>query len=231
MSIDPQTLRSEQFLSIGLLIQQGAETLLARWCQQAVAEQPTAPRVHHAILQDQLRKLLTALGHGLVVCNDQDLPQHHLIALEHGEQRREAGWSLSEVVRDYQIMRLVILDYLDEQLDRPLTTREMMAIGLALDEASMASVDAYVKYGEQMRQEAVELSLHFERRTNEALRQAPMNWRMPSAVPTNFWRRWPMNCETRWLQSSLRPRRPACKDRPIRPTLKPGKWSSGKCSS
>jgi signal transduction histidine kinase len=90
--------------------------------------------------------------------------------LEHGEQRWEAGWSLSEVVRDYQIMRLVILDYLDEQLDRPLTTREMMAIGLALDEASMASVDAYSKYGEQMRQEAVELSLHFERRTNEALR-------------------------------------------------------------
>jgi signal transduction histidine kinase len=172
LSIDPQTLRSEQFLSIGLLIQQGAETLLQRWCQQAIAEQPTAPRVHHVTLQDQLRKLLTTLGQGLVVSNEQDLPQHHLVALEHGEQRWEAGWSLSEVVRDYQIMRLVILDYLDEQLDRPITMREVMAVGLAIDEASMASVDAYVKYGEQMRQEAVELSLHFERRTNEALRQS-----------------------------------------------------------
>ena len=172
MSIDPQTLRSEQFLSIGLLIQQGVETLMARWCQRAISEQTTASRVHHAVLQDHLRRLLAALGRGLAECNDQDLPQHHIVALEHGEQRWETGWSLSEVVRDYQILRLVILDYLDEQLERLLTTREVMAVGLAIDEASMASVEAYVRYGEQMRQEAVELSLHFERRTNEALRES-----------------------------------------------------------
>ncbi len=173
MSIDPQTLHSEQFLSIGLLIQQGVETLLARWCQRAIAEQPTAPRVHHVVLQDQLRKLLTALGHGLVVCNDQDsAAAPSSWRFEHGEQRWEAGWALSEVIRDYQILRLVVVDFLDERLDRPLSTREVMAVGLAIDEASMASVEAYVRYGEQMRQEAVELRIGLEQRTSEALRES-----------------------------------------------------------
>ena len=132
----------------------------------------TAQRVHHAVLQDQLRKLSAVLGGGLAVCNDQDLPQHHVITPEHGEQRWEAGWSLSEVVRDYQILRLVVIDYLDGQLDRPLNTGEAMAVGLAIDEACMASIQAYVKYGDQVRQEQEQARLNLERRTNEALRQS-----------------------------------------------------------
>src|SRR5262249_11028176 len=65
-------------------------------------------------------------------------------AVEHGEQRWEAGWSLPEVVRDYQILRLVIFDHLGQTLHRPLRYREMMAVGLALDEAITASVGMYV---------------------------------------------------------------------------------------
>jgi signal transduction histidine kinase len=52
---------------------------------------------------------------------------------------------LSEVVRDYQILRYVMVEYLEEALDRPLQGREVMALGLALDEAISASVDAYVQ--------------------------------------------------------------------------------------
>src|SRR5439155_1618293 len=54
-------------------------------------------------------------------------------------------WSLSEVIRDYRILRLVVLDYLDECLDRPLRLAEIQAIGLALDEAIEVSVERYVR--------------------------------------------------------------------------------------
>ena len=52
------------------------------------------------------------------------------------------------MIRDYQVLRLVIVGYLDEALSKPLQVREMMAIGLALDEAISASVLAYVGYQE-----------------------------------------------------------------------------------
>jgi signal transduction histidine kinase/ActR/RegA family two-component response regulator len=64
--------------------------------------------------------------------------------LIHGEQRWENGWSLPEVVRDFQILRLVILDFLEESLDRPLHVREVQAIGLALDESIAASIVSYI---------------------------------------------------------------------------------------
>src|SRR5262249_25347926 len=65
-------------------------------------------------------------------------------AHKHGEHRWETGWSLAEVVRDYQILRLVLVEYLEEALDRPLRGPEVMAIGLVLDEAIAASVRSSV---------------------------------------------------------------------------------------
>src|SRR5262249_48945261 len=59
--------------------------------------------------------------------------------------RWEEGWSLTEVVRDYQILRLVVLEFFQESLHRPLNYREVLAIGLAIDEAISASVVTYVK--------------------------------------------------------------------------------------
>jgi hypothetical protein len=47
-------------------------------------------------------------------------------------------------VRDYQILRLVILEYLDEVLEGPVSPRVVMAVGLALDEAIASSVTTYI---------------------------------------------------------------------------------------
>ena len=76
--------------------------------------------------------------------SDGDQGRHRLLALEHGEQRWHAGWKLAEVVRDYQILRLAVVNHLDKSLDRPLATREVMAIGLLLDEAIAAAVVMFV---------------------------------------------------------------------------------------
>jgi signal transduction histidine kinase len=148
LSADPQAIRAQPFVEIGLLIQRDASLLTERWCRRAQQEQPGAKRVHHAVLRDQLIYLLWSLGRGLAERNENDTSQHHLLAVEHGEQRWVAGWSLTELVRDFQILRLVIVDYLDETLDRPLTSREVMAIGLAVDEAISASVGMYTQYRE-----------------------------------------------------------------------------------
>ena len=149
MSTDAQVIRSERYEEVGALIQRDASILVENWCRRAIEEQPNAKRVHHAILRDRLVIFLQALGQSLSESDDVDASPHRIPAVEHGEQRWEAGWSLPEVVRDYQILRLVILDHLAQTLHRHLRSREIMAIGLALDEAITASVGMYVSNREQ----------------------------------------------------------------------------------
>ncbi len=114
-----------------------------------MAEEPTARRAYHDTLLDHLPTFLWALGRSLAESSPLQTGQHCLLAAAHGEQRWDNGWSLPEVVRDYQILRLVILEYLEEALERPLTGREAMAVGLALDEAITASIGMYVKNREE----------------------------------------------------------------------------------
>jgi len=154
MSIAPHALWSERFEQIGQLIEARTEVLAERWAKRACEEQQDALPAHHADLRNRLPDLLRAMGRSLATAHNSVPAVHTMLALEHGEQRWQLGWRLSEVIRDYQILRLVILDYLDEILEQPLQTREVMAIGLALDEAISASVLAYVGFQEGQLREA-----------------------------------------------------------------------------
>ena len=149
MSIDPVRIRAERHTEVGKLVQASIDVLLEHWAYRAIEEQPNAQRVHHATLLDHLRDFLLRLGKSLAESAEAYTSQHFLPARQHGEQRWGAGWSLIEVVRDFQILRLVILEFLDKNLGRPLHTREILAIGLALDEAIAASVAVYVKGREE----------------------------------------------------------------------------------
>jgi len=174
MTIDPQVLRSEQHIEIGRMIQRDADTLVERWSRRALREQPGASRVHHLALLDHLPAFLHTLGHSLADSTSPDDSPHCGPASEHGEQRWQDGWSLPEVVRDYQILRLVLFDYLEEEMERPLLFREIQAIGLALDEAIAASIVSYVQHRDdhvhrleqervEQRRQAEETRLRWER--------------------------------------------------------------------
>jgi signal transduction histidine kinase/CheY-like chemotaxis protein len=97
---------------------------------------------------------------------------HWAPAAAHGEQRWENGWSLPEVVQDYQILRRVLMEYLEETLTRPLLYRETAAVGLALDEAIGSSVAAYSRRVEEERVEHDRQIREAAQRQAEALRQA-----------------------------------------------------------
>jgi signal transduction histidine kinase/CheY-like chemotaxis protein len=189
MSTDAQVIRSERYEEIGALIQQDASILVENWCRRAIEEQPNAKRVHHAVLRDRLATFLQALGQSLSQSDNVDASPHRIPAGEHGEQRWEAGWSLPEVVRDYQILRLVIIDHLTQALRRHLRSREIMAIGLALDEAITASVGMYVSnreaYVVQVERERVEALKAADRRKDEFLAMLGHELRNPLASVLN----------------------------------------------
>jgi signal transduction histidine kinase len=165
VTADPLLIRSEGYAEIGALIQRDATLLIDRWSQRAALEQPGAARLHHRRLRDHLSVFLVELARHLAQASDQDSCPHYLTARQHGEQRWEDGWSLTEVVRDYRILRLVILEHLDEALPRPLRLREVQAVGLALDDAIEASIERYVSSREEfIRQQAETLQLANQRK-------------------------------------------------------------------
>jgi signal transduction histidine kinase/CheY-like chemotaxis protein len=144
VTINAEAIRAGRYAEIGSVIQRDSTSLIDRWAKRAVEEQSNARRVHHDVLLDHLPTFLWELGSGLAKAGGSDPPPHRRLAHLHAEQRWEAGWSLAEVVRDYRILRLVILEHLDETLTRPLRLVEVQAVGLALDEAIEESVERYV---------------------------------------------------------------------------------------
>jgi signal transduction histidine kinase len=145
MTVDPQVIRSEEHITLGAIVQRHGNDIIRRWAERAATEQPGASRLHHDALLDDLPRFLNELGRSLALADPDGKCVHIRPALEHGKQRWENGWSIVELVRDYQLLRLVLLEYLETAMNRPLTGREAMAIGLALDEAIAASVSTYVQ--------------------------------------------------------------------------------------
>jgi signal transduction histidine kinase len=147
MNIAPAIIRAEPHTEIGSLLLQDAAVIVERWCKVAREEQPTAKRVYHEVLRDQLSEFLGAMG---IALKHSGRPgsEPHWKASEHGQQRWDSGWSLTELVRDYQLMRLVVLEYLEENLSRPLYYRESMAVGVFIDDAIAASIARYVAHRE-----------------------------------------------------------------------------------
>ena len=109
-------LRAESHAEIGEVIERDAGVIIARWADRAKAEQPTAARVHHDVLLDRLPVFLAKLGRSLAAVGD-DSEQPLREAEEHGDRRWDAGWSITEVVRDYQILRAVLIVFLEEAWD------------------------------------------------------------------------------------------------------------------
>jgi signal transduction histidine kinase/CheY-like chemotaxis protein len=142
-TIETSSIRAEPHVEIGAIIERDAKELVQRWIVRAKAEQPTAGRVHHDVLSNQLVFFLQATGRGLLESHGNP-KQHRDEALEHGEQRWDKGWSLAELVRDYQILQLVILEHLDLVLNRPIGYREAMAVSVFINDAIAASIAAYI---------------------------------------------------------------------------------------
>lgn len=185
MSIDPNLVRAGSYAEIGSILARDVGVLIDRWAHRAAQEQPNAQRVHHVTLLNHLPGLLRAIGAALIEDDPAEEGEHHRLAVVHGEQRWDVGWSLPEVVRDYQILRLVVVDYLEETLDRPLAYREVMAIGLAFDEAITASVTEFVAQRNAQLREVETALREADRRKNEFLATLAHELRNPLAPLRN----------------------------------------------
>jgi signal transduction histidine kinase len=147
-------IRGDCYAEIGGILERDAGLVIERWSQRAALEQPQAARLHQEALRDHLPVFLHELARCLTEEVESPRARPNRLANLHGKDRWEAGWSLEELVRDYQILRLVILEYLEESADRPLRADEVMAVGLFLDDAIGASVSGYSRHLENAARQA-----------------------------------------------------------------------------
>jgi signal transduction histidine kinase len=185
VTTDATLIRTGRYEEIGTIIQRDARPLIERWARRAAEEQPNAKRVHHEVLLDHFPAFLQELGTHLSAAGDPDHASHCRPAAKHGEQRWETGWSLTEVIRDYRIMRLVVLAHLDETLERPLELREIQAVGLALDEAIEVSVQRYIRSRDEEAEGLQRALAEADRRKDEFLATLAHELRNPLAPLRN----------------------------------------------
>ncbi len=172
MDMDTDVIRAEPHVEIGSLLQRHANAIVDRWCNAARDETTAAKRVHQVVLRDDLSAFLDAMGRALERDGRADSAPDAK-AKEHGKQRWDSGWSVTELVRDYQILRLTVLEFLEENLARPLYYREALAVGVFIDDAIAASIARYVEYRDQhlrrIDDERIQVLADLSRRKDEFL--------------------------------------------------------------
>lgn len=185
MVVDPEVVRSQPQDDLGQILTRDATRILDRWSQRIREIFPATQRLHEVALRDHLPQLLQAIA-GQLSSTDAEHAPHREPAQVHGETRWDDGWSISDVVHDYLLLRLVLLEYLEHALSRPLQMSEVMAIGLVLDETIAASVAAYEKGREQFFQGIQQQRLHElserDRRKDEFLATLGHELRNPLAA-------------------------------------------------
>lgn len=159
MEPEPHNLRTQRHAELGELIRSSVETIVDQWSNLARTEQQSAALAHRAELRNHLPLFLDEFGARLATRGDtENAGGPPASARNHGQQRWRHGWRLNELIRDYQLLRLALVDFLDSALDRDLLLDETKAIGLLLDDAIEDAVVAYTDYQEKSLAESEHLS-------------------------------------------------------------------------
>jgi|SRR5215216_1389566 len=130
---------NENLLRLFTLIRNQREELLARWRQQ-VQQLPGAAGLDTPTINNQVPELLNTLAESLKAENE--VQETNAISTEHGLLRWQAGFDVTEVVAEYNILRQCVQDA-TEQEGITLSGRSLRIINDVFDDAIGKAVKAF----------------------------------------------------------------------------------------
>lgn len=133
---------------IGTIITDNTAHISQIWMDQARRELDQASNAHREALRNMIPTFLKVLGEEFCKPGDEMIGRH-LLARDHGLQRFDVGWKLNEVVADYQLLQIVLFEYIGNRLKRSFTIKEINTIGSYMDEAIMIAVVAFTNESEK----------------------------------------------------------------------------------
>ena len=158
----------ERCVQIGSLLIKHAEGVIDRWAEVAVLEQRHADPAYLKEMRNHLPEFVRTVGQEFcgrfAAAREGDTS-----ARGHGLQRWRAGWRLDEVIRDYHILRRVVVEFLEEHDPSvPLTGIEVTALNVVLDLGTIAAAAAFVEHSKN---ELESVNQGLERKVDERTAQ------------------------------------------------------------
>lgn len=149
----PEAFRSDQsrelyrqdFRAIGKIIEQDADEILARWYERAQQEQIHGGTTERQEMLNELRAQVRSMGKRLQEQTEEFLEHPEKVARAHGVTRWRSGWSVAEVVADYQILHQITLEHIGKKHKERLTYREAMVIAMLFDMSIENAVEAFAE--------------------------------------------------------------------------------------
>lgn len=132
-------MENQHLRRLSTLIQNRRDELLARWREQ-VRQLPAAANLDTPTINDQVPELLARLAESL---NDADEPREtNAISAEHGLLRWQAGFDVTEVVAEYNILRQCV-QQAAEQDGTSLSGKSLYIVNEIFDDAIGKAVKAF----------------------------------------------------------------------------------------
>lgn len=136
------------------------DRVLRLWEERVRREIPAAAREPRPVLVDTLPAFLSHLAEALTPGHPRrTATEGSTVPEEHGGERvRLTRYALRDVIREYQLLRDVLLEVLDEE--GPLTAEERKVIVLSIDTAVADACTAYVLVSEGLREKIMVTLAH-----------------------------------------------------------------------
>ncbi|WNG37173.1 PAS domain S-box protein [Archangium violaceum] len=166
------------------------EELIERWARRAerLILPRTLPRKELVnSLPVFLGEISGALRHDVGLPGDSQLPQHSVVAEEHGQQRLRLGLDIEVIPEEYGLIHECLLDMLEEA-GQPLTSRQARLLVQCIQTGTSEAMSQYVRAARRREQQlleeaqagraAVERALADVKRANAALRESEERFRL-----------------------------------------------------
>ena len=150
----PQDHDAELLAAGGLaaVVIRNKEKILERFCDRAQQSLASARREPHPVIIDTLPAFITRVAMALRGLHDIEFASESSnIARQHGNERaRFTGYSLPELLKEYQFLREILMDVLRAE-SHP-TEVEWKIVHRSVDEAMSEAADAFVEVHDSLRE-------------------------------------------------------------------------------
>lgn len=133
----------EELRVIGEVLQRDGDQIMERWFKRAHEEQAQVTANKRIDAMDDLREMLQSIGCILQEQSSRALEEAVQISREHGQQRAGLGWSIVNVVSDYELLHVVSLEHLGDVLDGRLSSRQATILATVIGRATGSAVKAF----------------------------------------------------------------------------------------
>src|SRR5438477_175191 len=127
-------------------LRQSLDQVVTRW-NRAVQEMiPDADALTAAQVRNSIPHVLSQMVHALEAAEPGPTNELLRITRSHGAVRFHESYNLNELIAEYRILRRILVEEIDREFEGTVSTREWMALDIAIDIALQQAVISFTEH-------------------------------------------------------------------------------------